>query len=230
MIRVLIIDDNVTFVKAARELLLRHQSGFVVDTAVDGGTAILAIHGCDYDVIVSDILIDGITGLEVLAECRRIRPETSVILITGYGDRELERQAANSGAYAFLHKPVAAEAFCAAVDRAALHSRSQLGVTKYVYDITHGIENAAEEIPGTPEVLRPQLIGLVTNDAFNAEWAENQAERIVDRFVRDEDPDDLLKLKDQIAHSLCRAYNIGKDNASTDDVRYKFNIRRDIEP
>jgi CheY-like chemotaxis protein len=228
MIRVLIIDDNVTFVKAARELVLRHQSGFVVDTALDGDTAILAFHRCHYDVVVSDIRIHGVTGLEVLAECRRIRPDTSVIMITGYGDRELEQQAANSGAYAFLHKPVAAEAFCAAIDRAALHSRSRLARDEISTRRPAWYRNPAEEIPGRPEVLRAQPIAPV-NDALNAKWAEEQAERIVDRFVYDEGPDDLLKLKDEIAHGLCRAYNIGERRALTHGVPYKFNIHPDIE-
>lgn len=228
----LIVDDNATFLQAARELVQRHRSGVVVDTAPDARAALLAIKRRHYDVVVSDIRLPDMLGLEVLAECRRIRPESAVIMITGYGDRELEQQAVNSGAYAFLHKPVAAEAFCAAVDRAALHSRSQRDRDDaYAPDFTWYI-NAAEAIHRRSKAITAQAIHpLIPNDAdLNAGWAEEQAERIIDSFVDDDGSDDLLKLKDQIVQVLCLAYSAGKRSALPHRRSYKIGIRPDMKP
>jgi len=120
MAQILLVDDNRTFIYAGRELLLRQRPTFVVETAFDAETALIAIRTHDYDVVVSDICLPGLDGLALLYECHQIRPDTPVILITGYGDVQLEQLAAERGAYAFLHKPVDSDAFFSVVNRAVL--------------------------------------------------------------------------------------------------------------
>lgn len=232
MIRLLIIDDNSAFLNAARELLLRHRSGFAVDTALDAESAGLAIRRCHYDVVVSDIRLPGIQGLEVLAECRRIRPDASVIMVTGYGDRELEAQAAKLGAYAFLHKPVAIEAFCAAVDRAVLHSKSGRSRDNAPRPDHRWYVQAAKHIHRRSEAITAQLIRPLTQtDAeVTGGWADKQAERIIDTFLGYEGPDDLLRLKDDIEQALCRAYRSGKLSASIHRYSREMDISPDIKP
>lgn len=119
---VLLVDDNQTFLYASRELLLQKRPMFVVDVAVDAETALTAIRTHDYDVVVSDLVLPRLDGIALLYECHQIRRETPVILISGYGDLQLEKLAAERGAYAFLHKPVDADAFCAVVTRAVLRA------------------------------------------------------------------------------------------------------------
>jgi hypothetical protein len=70
---------------------------------------------------------------------------------------------------------------------------------------------------------------MISNDALDSRWAEEQAEEIIDRFIDDEGCDDLLKLKDEIAHALCRAYNAGKRSALTHHSPYRVDIRPDIK-
>ena len=231
MIRLLIVDDNANFLKAARELVRCHGSGFIVDTASDAETAILAIHHRHFDVVVSDIRLPGVQGLELLAECRRMRPNTRVIMITGYGDRELEQQAASSGAYAFLHKPVTAEAFCAAVDRAALHSRSQRVADDVFPADDRWYMNATEAIHEKSEAITAQLVRPLTSKDtdLHSGWAEQQAELIIDMFLNDKGSDDLLRLKDEIAHALCRAYYTGKKTARAHRDAYDA-YKGDISP
>ena len=232
MIRLLIIDDNVTFLNVARELLLKHRRLFVVDTASDAEKGLLEIHRHHYDVVVSDIRLPGVQGLELLAECRRIRPETPVVLITGYGDRELEKQAAKSGAYAFLHKPVAAESFCAVIDRAASHARSggshepsHSAAHRWYIDVAEVIRRRSEAI--TAQLRRP----LTVHDPDgNPRWAEDQAERIIEAFLDEKGSDDLLKIKDEIARALRRAYRIGTRRASIHGVAAKTDMSPDIRP
>jgi two-component system, sensor histidine kinase and response regulator len=109
--RILLVDDNQTFLYAGRELLLRHRPTFIVDTALDAKAALIAIRTQDYDVVVSDLVLPRLDGIALLYECHQIRPDTPVVLISGYGDVQLEQLAAERGAYAFLHKPVNPDAF-----------------------------------------------------------------------------------------------------------------------
>jgi DNA-binding NtrC family response regulator len=122
MTHILVVDDNQTFVYAGRELLLRDRPTFVVDTAFDAETALIAIRTHDYDVVVSDLVLPRLDGIALLYECHQIRRKTPVILISGYGDLQLEKLAAERGAYAFLHKPVDPDAFCSVVNRAVLRA------------------------------------------------------------------------------------------------------------
>lgn len=123
MTHVLLVDDNETFLYTGRELLLRQRSTFVVDTVPNAEQALFAIRTHDYDVVVSDIQLPRLDGIALLYECHAIRPDTPVILISGYGDLKLEEEAARRGAYAFLHKPVDADTFCAVVNRAAVRAQ-----------------------------------------------------------------------------------------------------------
>lgn len=68
-------------------------------------------------------MLPRLDGIALLYKCHQIRQETPVILISGYGDVQLERLAAQRGAYAFLHKPVDPDAFCSVVDRAVLRAK-----------------------------------------------------------------------------------------------------------
>ena len=222
MPHILIVDDNDTFLYAARELIQRERRGFVVDTAADAEQALSAIRRHHYDVVVSDIRLPGLQGLELLAECRRIRPETPVVLITGYGDRELEEQAAQCGAYAFLHKPLAADAFCSVVDRAVLQTRLRrnpehvLGVDSLWHSgATEQIHRRSETI--TQELLQAAIRGDRDDDDKDtfATWADQEAERIVTAFLDYQGSDDLLQLKDLIGQALCAAYKSGKTRLAT---------------
>lgn len=123
MAHIILVDDNETFLYASRELLLHQRPTFLVDVAFDAETALTAIRTQDYDVVVSDLVLPRLDGIALLYECHQIRPDTPVVLISGYGNQQLEQVAAERGAYAFLHKPVDPDAFFSVVNRAVLRAK-----------------------------------------------------------------------------------------------------------
>jgi DNA-binding NtrC family response regulator len=120
---VLLIDDERGFLQALSEALQAKQKDITVDLALNAEQALLLISVSDYDVIVSDVRMPGMDGLELVQRCRQLRPDSPVVLMTGYGDRELEAQASKCGAYAFLHKPVDADVLLSVISRALLKAR-----------------------------------------------------------------------------------------------------------
>jgi DNA-binding NtrC family response regulator len=76
-----------------------------------------------YDVIISDFRLSGMDGFAFLEKCKVLQPNIPVVMITGYGDVEMETQAARRGAYAFLHKPIDPDALAAIVARATLTAK-----------------------------------------------------------------------------------------------------------
>lgn len=59
-----------------------------------------------YDVVITDLVMPGMNGLEVLEAIRSINNDAKVIIVTGSGDMETAHWALNKGAYAFLNKPI----------------------------------------------------------------------------------------------------------------------------
>jgi FixJ family two-component response regulator len=232
MAHILIVDDNETFLYAARELIMRQRRGFLVETTADAEQALLAIRRQNYDVVVSDIRLPGLQGLELLEECRRIRPDTPVVLITGYGDRELEEEAARRGAYAFLHKPVAAEAFCSVVDRAALQTSFRRNPQHVLGADSLWYTQAAEQIRRRSETITQELRQALKRDDDEMDmlttWADQEADRIMSTFLDYEGSDDLVRLQDVISRALCVTYEMGKMRQSTLDSGPRS--RKEIHP
>ena len=106
-IRVLIADDHLLFAEALTTLLERNERIDVVGSAASGPDAIdqaLMLHA---DVVVMDVGMPGIDGLETTRRLRSIAPNTRVIVLTGLTDDDLEQRAADAGASACLTKGAA---------------------------------------------------------------------------------------------------------------------------
>jgi DNA-binding NtrC family response regulator len=88
-------------------MLRRHLEveGFAVAAATGGREAVSAIEGTRYDVVLTDLIMDEVGGLEVLAAAQRRAPATRVLLMTAFGSLETAIEAMRQGAYDYLTKP-----------------------------------------------------------------------------------------------------------------------------
>jgi len=102
-----------------------------VDTSNSAQRALELIRAQDYDIIVSDIKMPGMDGLELLAKIHELRPETLTLLITGHGDHDLAIQALRGGAYDYILKPLDRDSFVAALDRALQTRRLRRQVVEH---------------------------------------------------------------------------------------------------
>lgn len=91
-----------------------------VDTASSAEQALRLIQANEYDTIVSDFRMPGLNGIEFLKECKAVRPDIPIILLTGYGTLELEEKAFEEGAYAVILKPVDVDVLLSVVTHAII--------------------------------------------------------------------------------------------------------------
>jgi DNA-binding NtrC family response regulator len=121
---------------------LREQ-GYAVDTAASCPQAVDAIQRRGYDVALVDIRLGDGDGFDVLAKARRACPDTSVIMITGYGTVEAAIEAIRAGAFDFLTKPLIDEELELAIERALNHQRvmEENKTLKAQLDMRYGMEN-----------------------------------------------------------------------------------------
>lgn len=109
-------DDDADFLAAMLEMLVK--AGFDA-RGFDGGRALLKALDPEFEgIVLSDLLMPGMSGLELLAEIRKAAPAVPVILITGHGDIPAAVAATRDGAFDFLEKPAPREVLIATVKRA----------------------------------------------------------------------------------------------------------------
>ncbi len=102
--RILLVDDEVDFTGNLSIVLGRR--GFEVESVADGLSALSLIAARNYNVVVLDLKMPGMSGTQVLSEIKRFAPSTPVILLTGhYSTTAEEEESLNSGVYAYLLKP-----------------------------------------------------------------------------------------------------------------------------
>ncbi len=103
MARILVVDDE----PGIREFLqiMLEREGYEVSCAENGTEAISRFKKKKYDVVIADIKMPKVSGLEVLSSVKEMSPETSVILITAHASFESAVEAMNEGAYDYITKP-----------------------------------------------------------------------------------------------------------------------------
>jgi DNA-binding NtrC family response regulator len=113
---VLVVDNEQEMVK----LIQRHLEGegFAVTPAHSGAEALAALARDEYDVVVTDLVMDEIDGLAVLREAQRLQPRARVILMTAFASLETAIAALRQGAYDYLSKPFKMAEVTIAVRRA----------------------------------------------------------------------------------------------------------------
>jgi CheY-like chemotaxis protein len=103
---VLLVEDEESLLKGMQAWLCDNQAGYAVLSASDGTRGLKLIEQHRPDLVVTDIRMPGMNGLELLLACRRKYPDTRFILMSAYGTKEIEERSRSYGAVQFLHKPV----------------------------------------------------------------------------------------------------------------------------
>lgn len=112
-----IIDDEVVVCKRLQQYLGKAKHN--VETYVDSSSAIKRIDEKKFDIVVTDIRMDNIDGMEVLNHITEKKDNTLVIMITGYATIEIAREAQAKGAYDFISKPFRPQDLQEVIDKAA---------------------------------------------------------------------------------------------------------------
>jgi DNA-binding response OmpR family regulator len=113
---ILVIDDEVSVNNNIRKILIK--KGYHVDQAVTKSEALEKIHSASYHLILLDLRIPGVKGLELLKAVHDHRPEAKVIIITGYASIETAVETARMGAVDYLNKPFTPNEIRQATDNA----------------------------------------------------------------------------------------------------------------
>ena len=157
---ILIVDDEKAIQTSLQGVL--EDEGYRVTAVGTGNEALARLTEEHPDLVLLDVWMPGIDGLEVLAEIKRLRPEIPVVMISGHGTIETAVKATKLGAYDFIEKPLSLEKTLLAAARALEHFRLE----REIRELRQRVERQHEIVGESPAIreLRRQIeIAAPTN-------------------------------------------------------------------
>jgi two-component system response regulator PilR (NtrC family) len=148
--RILVVDDELSMREFISILLERE--GYEVLTAADAATALSRLATSDIDLVISDVQMPGLNGLELLCRIKEETPETAVLMITAFSTAEQAVEAMKLGAYDYLAKPFKVDEIKILV-RNALEKRDLLRENKQLREKT-GVCEGYGGIVGTSQRMK----------------------------------------------------------------------------
>ncbi len=203
---VLVVDDEAsvaTTIKAILEL-----DGHQVVAETKGEAALRQIREREFDVVLTDLRLEDIDGLEILREVQRRWPDTSAIMLTGYASLESAVAALRSGAYDYLIKPSDVEELRATVGRAIERRRLRQRLveleqldrlkTQFLSMASHELRTPLTAVSGFLQIARRRISKLAGNEE-SPQWIKEDAGRTVETLsMADRQAKKLARLIDEL--------------------------------
>jgi two-component system response regulator HydG len=163
-VRVLIIDNEPDHAEAVAESLAR--SGYHCTVATSGSDGAAQVETGEFDVVITDLMMTDVDGLEILKRAKHSLPDAEVIMITGHGSIPSAVEALQQGAFNYLEKPLDLKQLRAVVDRAseALRLRRTNAELSRRLDEKFGFEGVIGSSPQMHEVI-DRLKRIAPNNA-----------------------------------------------------------------
>ncbi len=114
--KILVVDDEKIVCDMSKIIL--QKEGYAVDTFTDSQLALDAIRQTRYDLVVTDLKMENVSGMDILREVNQLYPETKVIMLTAYATLDATIEAIRERIYDFFPKPVKIEELKKSVKKA----------------------------------------------------------------------------------------------------------------
>ena len=151
---ILLVDDESIVRNSLKDVLALN--GYRVQTAENGKDGIDKLKGSDYDLVVTDLVMEPVNGLELLEAAQKLDPDSIVVLMTGYATVESAIDAIRKGAYDYLLKPFQIQNLLLTIQRGVEKRRLSLENRRLISDLTNKnltLNNTLAELKTTQKRL-----------------------------------------------------------------------------
>lgn len=147
--RILVIDDDTTVCKSVERVL--NNKGFDVDVAFNGHDGMAKFSSDKHDVVITDIMMPDINGMDIVEFVKHVNPNTSVSVITGFGSNENKIRANELNVTHFIEKPLSPQMIEDIVENVKVET-----ITEATVEENEVVEENIEELPkgGILKVLK----------------------------------------------------------------------------
>jgi putative two-component system response regulator len=155
--RILIVDDNPYVCKAIQRIVM--SEGYQCEISTHGEDALLKMHEFDFDLVISDLMMPGLSGLDLLSRIKERFPNTAVLIVTGVDDRKAAIKALRRGAYGYIVKPFEKNELLINVANALERRRLFLESLEYERRLEHEVRVKTAEVRQREEEIALRLVG-----------------------------------------------------------------------
>ncbi len=148
---VLVVDDDKVLQDSVRQALEYHH--FKVDVADNGKEALTKVYQTKYDLVVMDVNMPEMNGIEALTEIKKYDPSIIVLILTAYSNVQDAVKAVKEGAYNYLEKPISSENLVALIKR-ALKARSLVETSVFSAPKLSLGEDTSDEFVGESDIMQ----------------------------------------------------------------------------
>ncbi|MFH1312196.1 MAG: response regulator [Candidatus Eisenbacteria bacterium] len=162
IIRIAVVDDNEDIVELLGEVL--KQSDYSSDLFTVSKDALLASTSQEYDIVITDLEMPEVTGIELLARVKKVFPLTQFIMITGYASVKSAAEAMHRGAVSYLTKPLTSTQIMAHVEKALEKRSLSLENERLIFELTganEALQNKVQELEHLNDLLSQTQEDLV---------------------------------------------------------------------
>ena len=157
---ILVVDDDPVVIKSCERIL--KSDGYSIDSAVNGQDAINILHKKDYDLVVTDLKMPEVNGIDLIKWLRNSKPQTGIVIITGYPSQETIKDALDLGIIDYLPKPFTPPLLTDVISKAIILTKKRTypeisQEEKDVADKSRDLEKIIAENRSRPGSLIPVL-------------------------------------------------------------------------
>ena len=173
-VKLLFIDDEDIVLRSSRRIFAG--AGHEIETASSGDEGLSMAMAKDYDIVVTDLKMPGLGGMDVLKALRKDRPRTTVIIFTGYSSVETAREALKAGAFDYVPKPFTPEELRSVVANAVEARRNAAGakMLDLMAIVSHELKSPLAAVQTTATTLHRGYFGKL----------EPEQQKIVETIIR----------------------------------------------
>jgi len=199
---ILVVDDDAYILDFVSGLL--RESGYRIFTSGNVSDAIAAMREQGADIVLSDIRMPGLSGMELLEKIHGVNPDAPVILMTAYAELQTAIDAVKQGAFDFITKPFKSDYLIASLEKAARYVRLIRLEKRYKETLEDNVRQRTRELSESCLELKELHSGLIHAfaNAIDAKsrWTKGHSERVS-------------------LHAVLMATKMGMDAATIEDIR-----------
>ena len=201
-VRILVVDDELGIREGCRRALVPHD--FKVEVAENAPLGLRKLRERQFDVLLLDVMMPGMSGLEMLQQIRQLAPNIIVIIITGYATVELSVQAIHEGAHDFIAKPFTSERLLQVINRELERRelRREVQRVKALEEETRELARAKAELEKLDAIESRFMLTMVHILRAPVAVLQNSVQLIRKGYVPPEEQPALLERADQRAGEL----------------------------
>ena len=219
MIRILIAEDDDSLREILQEFLRNPQR--IIETYKNGEEALPALEKSMFDILITDLVMPGVDGLQILREAKVRHPDCVVIIITGYASLDTAIQAIRGGAYDYIRKPFKLDELGVVVNNAC----EKIYLVRENRQLFQRLKETTEEVSRLRENWERYLADILNISCMISNEERNPAIEFTLKQINPIPPDYDLKKKEfqeKPLESLERLVQMRKEGFINEDEFFSF--------